>query len=278
MKCVVKFGIVVLLLFLPSSFVAASQWDEYSAFIEKFYYLDKQEFTDISCQIDVSSLNNSVEQIKAQLKPFESDITIIENVSEFRMNLNRKTGLTFNLPFLDVKIVSEEGIKDPETVRSGIDMMKLGFKQQVTGTTQVIMSIFESYISPKKETFKIKNFSTDQDEVTLIYETDTIDVTQKFSGNRCKMEIVSKKPVNGARFNVQSEMVFEKIEDRMTVSEIFTHLDNGMMTTDTHTSVKYHIVKTVLFPSTITNKSKLVTQGARLEGEVTIHLRNCRMH
>ena len=40
------------------------KWDEYSKFMEQFYYLDKQNFSNITCDISIPIIDNTLATIK----------------------------------------------------------------------------------------------------------------------------------------------------------------------------------------------------------------------
>jgi hypothetical protein len=101
-----------------------NKWNEYLKFMEQFYYLDKQDFNNITCKIKVSIINNTLSAIKVFLKSFKNSVKIEENIDKFTLNFNSKIGLTFDLPIFEIKIISEEKIANPTQVKTGINQMK----------------------------------------------------------------------------------------------------------------------------------------------------------
>ena len=191
MRCIKMFFLSLLFL-LNCNFVnAEEQWKEYSSFMDQFYYLDKQSFNNIVCEIYVPAFNNMVTQTKEQLQDIKDKIEIKENVSEFKLNLNKENGFTFIKPSLDIKIISEEGMKDHTKADTGIEYMKTGFKMHVEGTMHILEGLFGMYISPNSEQVKIKQISRDNNEFKVVYDIDGYQYTDIYSGNRCVSEQVS---------------------------------------------------------------------------------------
>ena len=261
--------LALLLFILLPNFVVASQWDEYSEFINQFYYLDNQNFNNISCGVGVSTIKNSMAQMKAQLKPLEDKIKIIENLSDFRLNFNRSSGLKLNPPYFDVKIVSEGGITDRDKVETGIKMMKDGMQYQINGVSETIEGLFEGYVLPKKEDIKIKKIVKNKDGVQIVYEKDGNNITSIYSGNSLKSKLTSHD------VEIKSEETFQKIGNKLIVKSASANMEQGLNTTNINMALEYQEIKSVVFPAKIVSKFKLIMQDLQQEGQSEISFINC---
>ena len=180
----------LLLSLLICSTAIAGQWEDYSKFMDRFYFLDKQNFDNVSCRVVLSTLDEMLSNIKIQLKPLEDKIKIIEDISEFKLNFNRTHGLSFNLPSFDARIISEEGIRDRDQVERGIKYMKNGFQMQIDGVTQMIRGLFETYLSPKESDYNIKEVTISGDEAKMVYEKEGNEFTDIYSKNECNSTVI----------------------------------------------------------------------------------------
>ena len=271
MKYAIKIISVILLLSLSTSLSAADNWQKYSTFMDRFYYLNKQNCNDISCRIKVSTLDTSLAQVREQLKSLKGKIKITENISEFSLNFNKDSGLTFNLPSFDVKIVSDKGIKDREQVETGIKYMKQGFQMQIDGATTTIRGLFASYIFPKREDLNIKAITVNKDEAKIIYETGQSKVTEIYEGKTCK-QIMQSPSISS-----QTNLKFRDVGDKLLVDTADVTLKLVDATIDSKTSVEYQEVKGISFPAKLVTDFKMEFKNQKMEGQVIIFFENCEV-
>jgi len=258
-------------LLAASNLVMASPWDEYSEFMNQFYYLDKQNFNNISCDVEVSTISNNLAQLRAQLKPLEDRIKIVENLSDFRISFTRENGLEISMPSFDVKLISEEGIADRERVEAGIQMMKDGMRYQIDGAAQTIEGLFEEYSSPREGSINIKKMTREKDGVHILYEKDGAEVTKIYSGNTLKLSAID------SMHEVRSEETFEKAGGKLIVKSATAQVKQGPNTIGHDMSVEYQSIRSVVFPAKVTSRSTIITQDARQEGLFDIRFVNCRV-
>lgn len=270
MKYMFRIGLM-LFVGLAASSVVASQWDAYSQFMDNFYHLDDQKFNNISCGISVSLLDNTLAHLKTQLKALEGKLEIEESVSEFRLNYNRHEGLTFQLPSFDVRLISEDEIKDRNKVETGIKMMKQGFQHQVDGAVQMIEGIFKSYLSPCKKDVKIKQLSIGPDETTIIYEESGNTGTDIYSGKTCKSK------VTGAFGQIESDIRYATTGKKLIIESADICIEQGMSTSTSKVVVEYQTVGSIILPKRIRTTTKQVMQGLQQQGQFDITFTDCKI-
>ena len=240
----------LLLSLLISSTAIAGQWEDYSRFIDRFYLLDKQNFDNVSCRVVLSTLDEMLSNIRTQLKPFEDKIQITEDISEFKLNFNRTKGLSFNLPSFDIRIISEEGIRDRDQVERGIKYMKDGFQMQIDGVTQMIRGLFEAYLSPKENDYNIKEVTIRGDEAKMVYEKEGNEFTDIYSKNKCNSTVIMPSGT------AQSDMQFTIIGDKLLMDNASIQLSQTSMSSNTNVFINYKEVKGIIFPTKIVSKSR----------------------
>ena len=259
----------LLLSLLICSTAIAGQWEDYSRFMDRFYFLDKQNFDNVSCRVVVSTLDDMLSKIKTQLKPMEDKIKIIEDFSEFKLNFNRTHGLSFHLPSFDAQIISEEGIRDRDRVERGIRYMKNGFQMQIDGVTQMIRGLFETYLSPKESDYNIKEVTIGGDEAKIVYEKEGSEVTYVYSKNECNSTVIMPSGTT------QSNIKFTIVGDKLIMHDASVQLSQTSMSTSTNISINYKEIKSIIFPTQIIGKSKVVMQNMAQEGQYEINLVDC---
>jgi hypothetical protein len=259
----------LLLSLLICSAAIAGQWEDYSRFMDRFYFLDKQNFDNVSCRVVLSTLDEMLSNIKTQLKPMEDKIKIIEDISDFKLNFNRTHGLSFNLPSFDARIISEAGIRDRDRVERGIRYMKNGFQMQIDGVTQMIRGLFEAYLSPKESDYNIKEVTISGDEAKMVYEKEGSEVTDIYSKNECNSTVIMPSG------KTQSNIKFTIVGDKLIMHNASIQLSQTSMSTSTNFSINYKEVKSIIFPTKIISKTKVVMQNVVQEGQFEINLVDC---
>jgi hypothetical protein len=263
--------LILLLLFSCTFAIAEDQWKEYSSFMDRFYYLDKQDFNSISCEIYLPTFNNLLSQTKEQLKNMTDAIEITENISDFRLIVNKKSGLTFIKPSIDIKIISEEKIKDRNKLELGNEYLRQGFRSQIEGAIQMIEGLFGTYISPKRDLLKIKQISRNNNEFKVVYEINNYHNTEIYSENRGSSEQISN------RVKTLTKSEFQAIDDKLITKSADIHIDDSVSTQDVKITIDYQKINTIILPSKIVTQSKIALSASHMEGQNEIFLRNCKI-
>jgi hypothetical protein len=263
--------LVVLLLFSCTFAIAEDQLKEYASFMDRFYYLDKQDFNSISCEIYLPTFNNLLSQTKEQLKNRTDAIEITENISDFRLIINKKNGLTFIRPHLEIKIISEEKIKDRKKLELGNEYLRQGFREQIEGAILMLEGLFGTYTSPKIDLLKIKQISRNNNEFKVVYEINNYHNTEIYSENRGTSEQIS----NGVKTLTKSE--FQTIDDKLITKSADIHTDDSVNTQDMKITIEYQKINTIILPSKIVVQAKIALPASYMEGQSEIFLRNCKI-
>ena len=90
-------------------------WNKYLQLTNRFYRLDVQNFNNISCRIEVSQIENQIKPtLELVSKSMQDKVEIKENLADFSLTYSKNGGVSIFYPSLDVKIISEEGMADPQ--------------------------------------------------------------------------------------------------------------------------------------------------------------------
>jgi len=254
-------------------FANADEWNNYLKFKNRFYNLDKQEFNSISCTIEVPLINDLIKQLHVQFDSKKDKFEIKENVADFKLVYSKKEGLTIDSPKLEIKIISEKGMVDPDRVKKGIEMVKTGFKQAIEGTTMTLQGFFEEIKTPKKGQFKIKEIHYKKAAYTAKYETDNSNITEIYSNNQRKLTQIFK---NGRE--VTSVEDYKNIADnKLLLTGIQGSIKSTVSTMETNMTISYENIKGVLFPGHLEGHYKQSMQTMKQEGQIDIFLKNCTL-
>jgi hypothetical protein len=251
----------------------ADDWNNYLKATDRFYNLDKQDFNNISCNIEVPVTNNQIKQLHEQFEPVKDKIEFKENLVDFSLTYIKNKGLNIKYPSYDIKIISEKGIADPAKVKKGIEMVKTSIKQQIEGEATTLQGLFEGYETPKESQYKIKEIKDDKATYTAKYEKEGYDFTEIYSQNQLKVKQISKNgdeisSVENYNNNAGSKLLFT--DGQVIMNTAMSHIEMNM-------TVSYEKVKEVLFPSHIEAHFKQTIQTFKQEGQIDIYLKNCTL-
>lgn len=270
MRYLTKIISAILCLSFPL-FANADEWNTYLKVKDRFYNLDNQEFNSISCNIEVPLINDLVKQLHVKFDSKKDRFKIKENAADFKLVYSKKEGLHIDSPKLDIKIISEGGMVDPDKVKKGIEMVKTGFNQAIEDTIITLQGFLKEIKIPKKGQFKIKEIKGTKAAYTAKYETDDSNITEIYSNNQRKLTQIFK---NGSE--VASVEDYKNIADnKLLVTGIQNNIKNTVSTMETNMTISYENIKGVLFPSHLEGHHKQSMQTMKQEGQIDIYLKNC---
>jgi hypothetical protein len=271
MNHLMRYFLIAVFLILPTSAIA-DKWDKYVLSMDRFYNLDKQNFESISCDIEVPLTKNQVKQLHDQFDQMKDKVELEENLTAFRMTYTKKTGLTFNQPALNIKIISENGMSDPAKVKKGIEMVETGFKHQIDGTIMQLQGLFDGLDTLKKSEYKIKEIKDDGRSYTAEYEKGGNNITEAFLHNQRNVIQISK---NGDK--ISSTEYYKSINgnNKLLLTGVQADINNAMGNIEMSVTISYEKLKGIFFPTHTSNHIKQVIQTLKQEGQFDIYLRNC---
>jgi hypothetical protein len=263
--------IFTIFLILQTSLIAyASEWENYIKIKDKYYYLDKQDFNIVSCQVRVPLMENIIKEMKSELAPLQEQIEITEDLTKFSMSYSPVSGLNFTYPEFDIKIKSQKGMSDPERVKNGIKMAKDGFKQQVDGTVETVTGLFGGYFYPRKDQYNDIKVSNGAGNKTVSYVQEGENVGETYSGNT----------IEGTRKSIGSEINFKQTYKKTPDSKLIMKHGAATVTQQLgkmqiETFIEYQEVGQLFFPKEIKTIFEQEIQSISQKGQIDIIFCNC---
>jgi hypothetical protein len=255
---------------LPSQ-AKPDNWDRYVQIMDGFYNLDKQEFKTVSCNIEVPVTKNQIAQLHERFKSMKDQIELTENLKDFRMTYTKNAGLSFKRPTLDIKIISENGMTDVAKVKSGIEMIDHGFKQQVDGTVTQLNSFFDNFDPRRKPLYTIKAITGDKTAYTANYERGGSDVTETYSDNQRKVQQISR---NGDKVSAVEN--YKSVDNqKLLLNDVRFVVDQAMSRIEMDTTISYEKIQSILFPTHFSSHFNQFIQTIRQEAQIDIDLKDC---
>jgi hypothetical protein len=273
MSKIKRFVLLVLTIILSFSFLAygsESEWEKFIKLKERYYYLDKQQFNEISCIVEVPLIVNLIEQIKKQLAPLQEKVEIRENLSTFVLTYSPQSGLSFTDPEFDIILKNKGGIADPERVNNGINMMKNGFKMQVDGVKSILKGLFDDYSYPQKEKYKdlvvtknregfIVKYTKENNKFTETYHENTINTSQEGGSTKIK----------------STQKYVTTINKKLILGKGSASINQPAGNVKMDISIEYQDIGNIVFPKNIKSIFEQTIQSISQKGTFDIVLKKC---
>lgn len=243
-KLLVLISIPIFFLFTDTA--NCSDWEKFIKAKEDYYYLDKQNFNNISCNIDVPLMNNLMSQIESQAEPIKSNIILKENLRDFEIIFQKNSGLRFVKPIFTFQLIAEKDIADPSKVRKGIKMMEDGFQDQVDGVVMTLTGVFDTYTFPQKEQYNNINVLEENNAITASYSKAGSETVETIFGKTIKG--IQKFGESSFTYKADFENIFG---NKLLLSNLNGTLIQPIGAVKTAIFIKYGQIDEIIFPTTI---------------------------
>lgn len=143
-----RYAVLVLVLVNVLGAVAgvwAEPIDDFLAFNERFYYLDRQSVGTITARLECPTLINSMKTLREQLAHMQKAVSITGEPASYTLTYHPQHGLKLNPPELKVEQIASEGVKNQETFARGLEQVRSGIQQQLGGIVQTMTSVFQGF-------------------------------------------------------------------------------------------------------------------------------------
>ena len=267
MKCCV----LVFLLFPAAAF--ADPWQQYTSVMSRYYYIDQQAFSQITCNIEAQPLRSSAEQIRQQLSGLTDKIRMTETLDSYRLIFDKKDGLSFKDPTVSIDILSEKGMADPAKVKRGVGEIVDGFNREVQGVDTQLKGLFDGYETTKQGDIAVDAVEITSDGAVLKYRKDGGSVTDTIRG--AGAHTVQTLP--GGSVTVDSS--YKSVTgDKLILDGFDMKLDQPLQTISMHGSITYQSLDRVMFPDEITEHGTIENgQAIQTNFLMTIKLMSCQL-
>ncbi len=269
-----RLSILTTLLFLlnSSGSLKADNWDEFAKYMGKHYYLDKQEFDSLSCDIVIPQVNDFLAQVKVQLKPFEKNINIESNLDSFSLHYSKDRGFTFIKPTFNIIIISTDGLNNKSMLESGIEKMKNGLNQQIEGTIQSIQGLFDDYIFPSKSEYELEAFEMTKDSVIVSYSREGNEIVDIYKEHYCFSKL------SGVIGTIKSSTSFISVGSKWIQSKIGAYLENGLFKMDMQFQIEYQKKDGIHFPAKMFGHFVQSMQDTKIESKFETMFINLKIY
>lgn len=171
----------------PETVEPLSGVDAYREMSGKFFYFDEQDFTAVTCSIEVPKLTEVLEKTRAQLSVSRYTATLVENMSDFSITYSPAQGISFTSPKIELLMSSVEGIKQPEQVTEWAKQFEEGFAIQIIAIQNQLRGLVDLMTTPELKDFSDVIVMRENGRTVFTYFREGIQVVETFSGNLREM-------------------------------------------------------------------------------------------
>jgi len=275
-KSKTTFSLILSFLVCLSAYSRSSRESDWNRFLEiqdQYYYLDRQQFNEISCAVDVPLITELIIQIRNQFAPLQGQIEVRDNLSSFTLYYSPRHGLRFTEPELEIIIRSNENIRDPNLLKQGIAKVKNGFKMTVDGVKDQLIGIFDSYSYPKREAHENLSVTNNNDHIIVQYFSNGTSITEKYYGD------IIESSVKGNNLQMSTQEQYTKTSNnKFILGRVNMAISQPSVSINSDFSIEYQYVGSVLFPKRITSVSEHVFQSISQKANIEINLWNCQIN
>jgi hypothetical protein len=263
---------ICMALLLPVTALADAE-QQYFDFMSRYYHLDEQAFTDITCTLEVAPMRESLDKIKQQLSGMHDKIKITDTLDKYQLIYAKSTGISFNDPSMSIDILSEQGMSNPDQVRAGINQVEQGFKNQVQGADTQLKGLFEGFESEKKSDITVSKATVTADGGLFEYKKKGVPVTDTITGP--SMHTVMTMPSGDVIADSSYKTV---VGDKLILDKFDMKMDQPLQTVNMHGTITYQSLGGIEFPEEIDEQGVIEsTQSLKMQFIMSIKLVGCQL-
>ncbi len=190
---------------------------------EHFYLYSQSSNAGFSCLIELDSVSQLVDGLKAKSEAGELPIAVKDSLPSFGIKYVRLTdALEFNRPTLTLSIKDGTPLPNPDAVRAGMDQIFTGFNQQIEGAIGVAQGLIHEFLISRHDVIQDVQFKTTKDGYTATFAMEGGTTTTVFDGQTKRSEIRMASGV------IQAEAHYKKgMGDKLILSGADVVQPNG---------------------------------------------------
>ena len=228
---------------------ATQRWQTYERMEGAYYLLDKQDFSQLSCHIDVPVADKFVQQLRVSMAHVADKIDFTDTLSSYRLTYSKLTGLHIEDPTIDVQVKPGVQIPDPAKVEKGRTEIHDGFSHLIQGVDAEITGLLSLLESGKPQDIDVQSIR----ETPGGYEFSMLDKrsNMQMTGTRSGMNLDTK--FNSPAGDTTSTETLMALPDGKLVPKTIVIDTKQQQLVDSHVSVSmdYQPVGGLTFPSRI---------------------------
>lgn len=263
---------VCMALLLPvTAFADAEQ--QYFNFMSRYYHLDEQVFTDITCNLQVEPMRSVLDKTRQQLAGMSNKLKMTDTLDKYQLIYAKSTGIRFNDPSMSIDILSEQGMSNPDQVRAGISQVEQGFKSQVQGADTQLKGLFEGFESEKKSDITVSKATVTADEELFEYKKQGVPVTDTIHGPN--MHTVMTMPAG----SVIADSSYKTVADNKLILDKFDmKMDQPLQLVTIHGTITYQSLGGIMFPEEIDEQGVIDSaQSMKTQFTMSMKLTGCQL-
>lgn len=250
----------------------ADDWGQYQEIMDRYYHLDKQDFRQITCHVDLDILSDLVARLRQQFANMPG-LKLTDTLDDYTIHYDRDSGPKLNDPTLSITILSEQGMKDPERVKLGISQVENGFTHQVNGTDQQIQGLFSDYRSPDSKDIKIQKIEGRGDDLEIEAQQSGREDTMAIHGAAVHESTVA------SGISITTDSSYTKINgDKLILDKATMTMKQPVQTTSINYAFTYQTLGSIAFPNTI-NEHIVASAAPGTQTSIVANVRftNCQV-
>ena len=264
--------ILTLCLLLPTPAIG-DPWSQFQEFNDGYYFLDDQAFESFTCTVTLPSVQAMVKDIQKQINSDGQKHLIRQNLSDFRMTFQLDGELTFIRPSLSVEVEEKEDTDEESRANmvAGVKMIENGFESTLNGVVMTLESLFSSYITPKKELYRLESFQREDEEVNIRYEMGGLMLDVSCQGNECS------KTTSSDSADIEGRESYISVGGKHALQSYHGIVRQPEQTTQSTLSITYQEAGKLDIPHAIRGESTLTRASGSANGAFLIILEDCKV-
>lgn len=239
---------------------AEARWQAMKKQEQRFYMLDQQKFTSISCKVDAQLLDNLMQVMHASLAPLGDKVKVTDTLADYRLTYSSGTGLHMDDPTL--QITSKPGITLPDPARfdDGVKKLTTAFASMVSGLDTELAAVFSIMQSSR------------QGDYDVLYVNETADgfsasMMDKKSGGPLTIALaghtLTTKGSSGVGASMNAVSEYDPLPSgKLLLREITVDIDQSSTTIHAQSVPTYQRLGDVTFPSHLSVKGSITALQA----------------
>ena len=257
----------LIIISLPS--FSKTKMEKYVDFRKKFYLLEEQEFSKISCRLSNKTISMIVDNMKNKFAN-SPDFKVKENYSDIRLTYIKDKGLNFSKGSFDIIVINPEKVLDKKVFEEGMKQVKQGLNQIEDGTKAILGIIFSEFQIDAK-TKKIDDFKKVDNKYEIKMTVQKTPMLLSLNGQSLTREefISSGKTITNSNY--------EMYENKLLFKDLKMTVNGGLMKTNIDISIEYHQIEGVKFPKKITQNTIQIMKNSETKNQFVVELNECQL-
>jgi len=256
---------------------AEKKWQAFLHAGSRYYQLDKQDFTSVTCKVSSPLADNLVQQIRNIMVQLGDSITVTDTLDSYRATYSRSGGLHFDDPTLDIVVKPGAKVADQAKIDDGRAKIRQGFATLIKSLDTQVGLVVETLESAKRGAYDIYYVNETDGGYTLSYK-DTrngAQITGEQSGHQLKLKVTA---VSGGV--VDYSMDFDSMPDGKLLMRTLTEDAQQQQLMKSHSvmNLEYQSVGGITFPQHLSTHASIDQfQTSHQDVTMEIGLQNCTL-